>query len=71
MQMQNISPMSERNEGKVRGFWNMNAISVISHHSMVLLGSLMKEWIDLNNVLLEQRGLRNWMNLMVSRKSQA
>lgn len=57
--MQNISPMSEKNEMKLRGFWNMNAILVISHHSMVLLGSLMKEWIDLNNVLLKQWGLRN------------
>ena len=47
------------NEVKLRDFWNMNAISVISHHSTVLLGSLMKEWIDLNNILLGQWGLRN------------
>lgn len=43
MQIQNISPMSGWNEVKLRGFGNMNAISVISHHSMVLLGSLMKD----------------------------
>lgn len=62
MQIHHISPMSGWNEVKPvkqRGFGNMNAISVISHHSMVLLGSLMKEWIDLNNILLEQWGLRN------------
>lgn len=47
------------NEGKLRGFYNMNAIWVISPHSMVPLGNLMKEWIDLNNILLEQRCLRN------------
>ena len=31
------------NEVKLWDFWNMKAISVISHHSMVLLGSLMKK----------------------------
>lgn len=62
MQIHNISPMSgwsEVKQAKQRGSGNMKAISVISHHSMVLLGSLMKEWIDLNNILLAQWGLRN------------
>lgn len=59
MQIHNISPMSGRNgvkPVKQRGFGNMNAILVISHHSTVLLGSLMKEWIDLNSILLERWG---------------
>lgn len=47
------------NEVKPRGFWNMNTIPVISQHSMALLGSLMKEWIDLSNISLQQWGLRN------------
>lgn len=47
------------NEVKPRGLWNMNAVSVIPHHSPALLGSLMKEWIDLSNILLQQWGLRN------------